>query len=476
MRIAILFGYGLTGSGSTVYVAEFCEALARAGHQVTLFCHEVDVQRLAERGPVRPVGHDEFVVQDATLPSLTIRARKPTIVPVTYLRPDMAEATLLSRLSPSQMRAYVNETAAWIADAESAQPFDAFVVHHLALLVPVAARLCSEIPRCFSVVVHGTGIEYGIRKSPPLRDMVAQALQSRAHIVALNDSVVARVRAELPIADDCIRVVPPGTDVALFVPGDVRRHRSVYVGRVTMDKGLPVLLLAATSIARRIPGFQLDIIGTGVEAEELHTAWRALCGGDVLGFIEQCRVTAHLRRGLHESQAVLAPVLRRAKEWTDEDMSSAENAEDCVKWRGYQTRDEVAESLCTADVAFLPSLTPEAHPLAVCEALAAGVPVLGADRGGIRHILSQVETEVPPLANRLRVPVDADCYATGLANKAVDLLERPVDDDVRSRLRRFVSERFAWPATVAKILADFEQPSAAPQMFDESRRREISNG
>ena len=50
MRIGILHGYELTGSGSNEYTRYLSRALARAGHEVHLLCREPDPERFQEDG------------------------------------------------------------------------------------------------------------------------------------------------------------------------------------------------------------------------------------------------------------------------------------------------------------------------------------------------------------------------------------------------------------------------------------------
>src|SRR5215211_8224710 len=56
MRILIFHGYLLRGTGSNIYNASLCRALARAGHEVDLFCQDRDPPELGCRIHVPDIG------------------------------------------------------------------------------------------------------------------------------------------------------------------------------------------------------------------------------------------------------------------------------------------------------------------------------------------------------------------------------------------------------------------------------------
>ena len=58
MRILIFHGYLLRGTGSNIYNASLAAALARAGHEVHLFCQDREARiptRVRRQRPLEPV-------------------------------------------------------------------------------------------------------------------------------------------------------------------------------------------------------------------------------------------------------------------------------------------------------------------------------------------------------------------------------------------------------------------------------------
>ena len=118
-------------------------------------------------------------------------------------------------------------------------------------------------------------------------------------------------------------------------PSESPRHGLLFAGRLAAEKGLPAVFDALTNV----PDLTLTIAGDGPERDR----------------------------------------------WTA--MSRRLDLESRVTWRGWMTRDELRASMQRHRALVVPSLWMDNSPVTIYEALAAGLPVLGADRGGIRELI-----------------------------------------------------------------------------------------
>jgi glycosyltransferase involved in cell wall biosynthesis len=192
------------------------------------------------------------------------------------------------------------------------------------------------------------------------------------------------------VAPARLRVVPNHVDVERFAPGGAERDeaRVLFVGRLSPEKNLATLVDAVAAV----PGLRLDLIGAGPERETL--ARRAAAAG--------------------------------AR----------------VQFRGTVPNDVLPRELNRAAMFALPSRY-EGQPKALLEAMACGLPVLGADVPGIRELVRHGET------GWLCAP-DAAALAAGLRDLRADPALR---HRLGKNARAMVEREFSLDAVAARELA-----------------------
>jgi glycosyltransferase involved in cell wall biosynthesis len=182
-----------------------------------------------------------------------------------------------------------------------------------------------------------------------------------AHRIVTNSSAgAARLQSE-GIPSERIAIVRNGLDLAAFGlrSSPPRQRRIVSVGRLRPEKAHEVLLAAMALLRPSWPSVRLRLVGDGPR----EAALRQLAG----------------ERGLL----------------------------DCVEFLGH--RDDVPAILRDADVFVLPSRT-EASPNAVLEAMAAGLPVVASNVGGIPEAIT------PGVTGMLVPPDDANALAGAIGH------------------------------------------------------------
>ena len=167
MRVLVFHGYLLRGTGSNVYNARLCAALARAGHSVDLLCQE---PRPEELDFVDAVGTWRRRGAGQTL-------REP--VRVTAWRPTSAAccpstspiATRASRRARCWSAATPRSRPTWrptsppCATSAPARAPDVALANHLVMGPAIVARgLGGDVP--YAVKVHGSALEYVVKRDP----------------------------------------------------------------------------------------------------------------------------------------------------------------------------------------------------------------------------------------------------------------------------------------------------------------------
>lgn len=259
MRIYIWHGYLLTGTGSNEYSQALARTLAAQGHDVTVFCQDPD---------------------PPPLPGVTIvRPELPGRMPVFVLdRYSDATPALLADMTGAELDAYI---AANVAAIQACGPADLLITNHLLMGGPVGAA--SGLP--FVVKAHGSELEFAMRGNSRLCDWAQDVLSGALAVLAGSRHIESVIDDLLDLGPDRVHVIPPGVDTHEMRPrsrdeavagllseaaadgpnggnerlpddgnrdlferflGDGSRPKVLYVGKISEEKGVPLLLDAVS--------------------------------------------------------------------------------------------------------------------------------------------------------------------------------------------------------------------------------------
>jgi colanic acid/amylovoran biosynthesis glycosyltransferase len=139
---------------------------------------------------------------------------------------------------------------------------------------------------------------------------------------------------------DRLHIIHCGVNPDLFSPVDfdTPHKRLLYVGRLAVNKGLPILLQSIASLQSSHPEIALTVVGDG------------------------------------EDRAIL------------EQMSLQLGLQERVKFVGYKSQAEVRQYLQQTEIFVLPSFA-EGVPVVLMEAMAAGVPVVATQIAGVSELV-----------------------------------------------------------------------------------------
>lgn len=413
VRIYIWHGYLLTGTGSNEYSQALARTLARQGHDVTVFCQDPDAQSLDLGG------------------ATVVRPQLPGPLPVFVLdRYADASPALLPDLAREVLDDYVAVNAAAI---RAAGPADLLITNHLLMGGPVGAA--SGLP--FVVKAHGSELEYAMRGNDELCQWAGQTL-ARALAIIAGSQHIERVVTELVAVDPrSIHVIPPGVDTDMMRPrprqeamagllaeaardegvgerlpdpGNEARFasffadpdvpRAVYVGKISDEKGVPLLVEAAQR-----SGVATLIVGFGPERHRL-----------------QEQVRRDPRRG---NILFTGPLQHRHLQYL---------------WP-------------LMDVSVAPSVFPEAFGMVAAEAASCGCPPVVADQTGLAEIAAGLREFYP---DRF---ADLPAFPTGDVGALTDRLQRTVRlsphdrAEVSNAARDAVVGLWSWGSVAERIVA-----------------------
>ncbi len=234
-------------------------------------------------------------------------------------------------------------------------------------------------------------------------------------------------------------------------------HMVVFVGALTVGKGVQGLIAALPYVLQQAPDTQLIIVGSGRYRDVLEALVHAIATGDEVLLDE---LVAH-GNDLDHGPAVggWADV---ADYLTDREhrrlvLTAGPEFAEHVHFTGRLDHTRLNMLFGCADLAVFPSVLPEAYPLVLMESLAIGVLPCASDLTGLGEGLRDLEPELgAALVDRLRLPTDPAARVAGIGQQLASLLLDPQLHDQAETLRRIAVERYDWNVRAVQMLEAYE--------------------
>jgi glycosyltransferase involved in cell wall biosynthesis len=257
------------------------------------------------------------------------------------------------------------------------------------------------------------------------REVIDRRLRQTDAIVGCSEYVTSNIRTAFPQYADRCATIFNGVDVEKITadgerPEDRgRRSRVVFVGRVSPEKGLHVLIDAFERVLDKRPEARLEIIGGEFVAPFEYIVGRSK--DPMVRSLSRFYGTSYLDSLRDQLNGKL-----RAR----------------VTFLGHIPRAKMIEHVKQADLFVQPSIASEMFGMAVAEAMAAGVPVVATRICGLPELVADGRTGL------LVAPGDPDA----LANAIIRLLN---DDSLSKQMgragRATVERLFSWDRTVTAL-------------------------
>jgi glycosyltransferase involved in cell wall biosynthesis len=204
-------------------------------------------------------------------------------------------------------------------------------------------------------------------------DLINRRLAEVDAIVGTSEYVTRQVRRRFPQHAHRCNTVFNGVDTQAFHPADgdsqPQRENLVYVGRLSPEKGVHVLLDSFKEVVRRRPGVALELIGGSGSVPP-----------DFIVNISEDPIVRNLGRFyLNESYT-------NYLQWQVRTQLSNR-----VVFTAHLPHDQVTKHLQAATLLVAPSLV-ETFGMPVAEAMASGLPVVASRAGGLPEVVEDGNT------------------------------------------------------------------------------------
>lgn len=387
MKILLWHGYLLTGSGSNVYAANVARSWRRRGDDVLVLCQERHADRLEFVDEVGTVDRAELQLRAVTgVTPARGRCRVATpqigkILPVyVYDEYEGFTARLFVDLTDQELDTYVRHNVDGLLTAIRAFEPDVIITGHEVMGPFIARRVCEATGHRFTAKLHGSALEYAVKKQDRYRDYAVAGLRAASCVVGGSRYMVREAAAYIPGWEQRAVVVNPGCDIDLFRPRPrVGAARTIgFVGKFIAAKGVQNLIAALPLVSRADAAV---IVGYGALDRVLRDLAAAISAGD---WRAARAVAAEL------GPLAAGPVL----ETLDDRPGGFEPRDVDIRFTGRLEHEPLAELLPTFHVLTVPSIVPEAFGMVAAEAAAAGVLPVVPNHSGIAEAGAAVEDAI----------------------------------------------------------------------------------
>ena len=237
VRILICHGYLLRGTGSNQYVQSLARALCRQGHNLVVMCQDddpnLDFVSVFMRGNPGGTGLEVVWQQETDYPG-TCMVLKPDIgglLPV-YVYDNYPGFTVeeFTDLNDEVLAVYVGANREALERViEQFEP-EAIQVNHAVMLPCIVRPVAEKAGVPYFVTIHGSEIEFTIKKDPRYLEFGAEGLAgARGIIVPSEHSELVALDIFGPVVDvsEKIAFIPHGVDTVLFDIADQGLAESV---------------------------------------------------------------------------------------------------------------------------------------------------------------------------------------------------------------------------------------------------------
>jgi glycosyltransferase involved in cell wall biosynthesis len=266
-------------------------------------------------------------------------------------------------------------------------------------------------------------------------------------IFSCSDYITGRIKTRFPAIGARCHTVYNGVDTDLFHPAQEFPARAddtkrlLYVGRLSPEKGVHILIQAFKLVSQSHPSLKLDVVGAADAPKYIYSC---------PNLADPAIASLEKFYGNTLFDMVRRQLILRNRSYLN-DLADELAGHDNIVFHGGLTQDKLADFYRHADVAVVPSVWHEPFGIPTIEAMACGVPVVATLSGGLPEIVEQGQTGI--LVARGDAIALARAIGQVLDNVA---LARAMGEAGRQR----VVERFSWQV-VSQRLADLINTAAS---------------
>ncbi|NJD51369.1 MAG: glycosyltransferase family 4 protein [Candidatus Methanoperedens sp.] len=268
------------------------------------------------------------------------------------------------------------------------------------------------------------------------KSVIGKRLSKANLVLGCSDFITENIRCRFPQFASRCQTVYNGADINNF-PAKYDKNptknndikKLLFVGRISPEKGVHVLLEALKTVVEKFPEIQLDAVGPDAETP--------------FEFIIRVEDDEKVSRlALFYDKSSGSSYFTQLRDKMPKDLANH------INFPGNIAQSQLRAYYLNADIFVFPSVWDEPFGMPIIEAMACEIPVITTRGGGITEIVEDGKTGLL---------VERD-DAGGLASAILKLIS---DDELREKMgkagRQRVIEIFSWDRVVENLLHNYEK-------------------
>lgn len=232
----------------------------------------------------------------------------------------------------------------------------------------------------------------------------------------------------------------------------------LFVGSLTVGKGLQTLLVALPKVLEAHPNTHLLIVGSGAYREVLEGFIYAMQTGDKALLLDFALHGKDLDR--NELEGPWEDVLSFLKDpnHLESVIKQGKNLRNKVHFLGRLNHQLLPHLFPIADITVFPSIVPEAYPLVLMESFSNKVLPIVSYFSGFKDAVDSLEGEIDNrIIQLMKIPKDPNSRVASLISNLNELLEHSLSEELQNRLRNLAVEKYDWNIRAKEMVKAYKK-------------------
>lgn len=238
--IALLHGYLLEGSGSNLWTRSIIQSLCNSGETVHLLCQEnhPELYDFISEGIVyHSNGYRETILKRETIYPGKCILHKPklgAILPVYVMDKyeEFSDPRPMIKLDDAEIEKYLQINIRVLTQIVDENQVKVIHANHAVLMPVVAQQVAKKASIPFTIMPHGSAIEYAVKKDKRFYKYAEQAFDAAQRIYVIGDEIRNRVKdlfKALPEIELKMLALNLGVNTSLFNPVNVNNRKDKII-------------------------------------------------------------------------------------------------------------------------------------------------------------------------------------------------------------------------------------------------------